>query len=111
MTWRPRTRMGVLKARLVTMLAIVVVTAAWQQTAPTPIDSINEWLRDNALAIAVLLFHFGVTWREFLDHRRQLAKIPDTYVRKDVLEQQLGNIEGDIKEMKLNLARVSRGQR
>jgi hypothetical protein len=72
-----------------TALALQAVLNA-QVSTPGMDTSWAEWLRQNAFGLMVFAFHMGVSWREFLDHRRQLVehkgKIEATERRIDGLD-------------------------
>lgn len=98
--------------RIVLLLALTIPAFLWQSYAqaqtltPLPEGAMSDWLQHNLLAIAVMVFHFGVSWREFLDHRRRITRVearlddevPTTYMRQDVLDMRLRAIEHALAE-------------
>lgn len=77
------------RARLITLPLLVVMSSAYQGTGGAL--SVEDYIRNNALAIVVLVFHLGVSWREFLDHRRRLQKLED--YNEDQLPVKLKEVE------------------
>lgn len=85
--------------------AAVLQAQAAPSSAEPPAAPIALWFQQNVLAIAIIVFHFGVSWREFLDHRRRITKLEDefahldkTYARRDVLAAELTAIRNQLRE-------------
>jgi len=95
---------AVVLALLVCSAMTIQARLAYAQGTPTGVQGFDAgaWFQQNLLAVAILVFHFGVSWREFLDHRRRIVRLeddmPKTYVRKDVLDVRLDGIDEELKE-------------
>jgi len=69
------------RSRLATFVLMMVgawllqATLAAQLPSGLPAhDDWGAWFRDNAFTVVLFAFHMGVSWREFLDHKRQIEK-------------------------------------
>jgi hypothetical protein len=73
-------------------LALQAVLSAQISSPPIGTDDAwGAWFRQNVLGLALLAFHMGVSWREFLDHRRELerhnVKLQDVDKRFEQLDE------------------------
>ena len=100
----------------VTAFALLYQAHAQAQVNQLPGDA-AEWVGQNLLAVMVLAFHFGVSWREFRDHHRRIELIEDfirdtlplTYMNRDLVAVKFDTLTRDISDIKDLIVRNTGG--
>jgi len=99
------------RTRIAILMAGCVVSVAWQSTGDAAPSGLVAWVQTNIFALVIFVFHFGVAWREFLDHRRRIVKtetfleekLPETYARQDNMNIRFDSIDRTLEEIRTHL--------